>query len=145
MSLDWLIPLLFFPFFIALWTGVTFLLGAIGGWRTLAQRYRTAEAFPGRRWSMQSGRMGGFVNYNHILTVGAEPRGLFLGVMGLFRAGHPPLFIPWEAIEMRERRGFFFTYVDFTFRDVPGVRLSLYKKLAQEVAQAAGRPLPVFA
>ena len=146
MSLEWLIPLIFFPAFIAMWCGIVFLIGATGGWRTLGKTYATtAGEFTGRRWHMQSGMMAGFARYNNILTVGADARGLYLDVFGLFRPGHPRLFIPWHAVEMRERRGFLFTYVDFTFPAVPGVQLSLHKKLAEQVAQAGGRALPVFA
>lgn len=142
MPLEWLIPLLFCPAFIALWTSIVFLIGATGGWRTLGKTYSTtAGDFTGTLWHMQSGVMGGLARYNNILTVGADYRGLYLDVFGLFRPGHPRLFIPWHAIEMRERRGLFLTYVDFTFPAVPSVRLSLPKKLGEQVAQAGGRPL----
>lgn len=146
MALEWLIPLLFFPTFVVFWCGIVFLIGATGGWRKLGKRYaRDAREFTGHRRVMQSGMMGGLARYNNILTVGADPRGLYLDVFGMFRPGHPPLYIPWEQVEMRERRGWIFTYVDFTFPAVPGVRLTLAKRLAEEVARAGGRPLPVFA
>lgn len=146
MRLEWLIPLLFIPVFLAFWCGIVFAIGATGGWRRLGKRYRRdAREFTGQRWEMQSAVMGGLARYNHILTIGADMRGLYLDVIGLFRAGHPPLYVPWEQVEMRERRGWLFRYVDFTFPAVPGVRLSLLRPLAENVARAGGRPLPVFA
>jgi hypothetical protein len=36
MNLDWLLPLLFFLAFIALWTGVNFYIATTGGRRLLA-------------------------------------------------------------------------------------------------------------
>lgn len=146
MNLDWLLPLLFFPAFLAMWIGVTFLIGATGGWRTLGKTYALdGREFTGRRWHMQSGAMGGFARYNNMLTIGADPRGLYLAVLGPFRAGHPPLFIPWDHIRMQERRGWLFHYIDFTFPAVPGAQLTLSRTLAEQVAMAGGRPLPVLA
>jgi len=143
MNLDWLLPLLFFPAFLTLWIGVTFLIGATGGWRTLGKTYALRGGpFTGRRWHMQSGAMGGFARYNNILTIGADLRGLYLAVFGPFRAGHPPLHIPWEQIRTRERRGWIFHSVDFTFAAAPGVQLSLSRKLAEEVMAVGGRALP---
>lgn len=143
MKLEWLVPLLFLPTFIVMWTGIVFLIGATGGWRKLGKTYAAgAEVFTGTLWHMQSAVMGGIARYNNILTIGADARGLYLDICGLFRPGHPRLFIPWHAIEMRERRGFLLTYIDFIFPAVPNVRLSLPKKLGEQVAQAGGRNIP---
>lgn len=142
---DWL-PILIFPAFVALWIGVIFLIALFGGWRSLAERYANGPGeFTGRRWHMQSGAMRGGARYNNILTVGADPRGLYLSILFLFRPGHSPLYIPWEHIEMRTRRGWMFSYVDFVFKAVPGVQLSVSPRLGEELARAAGRTPPVFA
>ncbi|HEV7238354.1 MAG TPA: hypothetical protein VGQ36_03870 [Thermoanaerobaculia bacterium] len=141
MSQDWL-PALFFPAFVALWIGVVFLVATIGGWRSLAERYVIEPAqYTGTRWHMRSGVMRGTARYGNVLTIGADRRGLFLSILFLFRVGHPPLFIPWEHIEMRERRGWLFTYVDFIFKAVPGVQLTVSRKLADEVAREGGRQI----
>jgi hypothetical protein len=145
MSVEAIVPLLFFPTFAALWIGITFLIGATGGWRTLSKTYAATNEFTGKRWHMQSGTMGGFARYNNILTIGADARGLYLAVFALFRPGHPPLFIPWEFVRIQERRGWVFTYVVFSFPASPGVELALFRKLGEQVAAAGGRPLPVFA
>jgi len=142
---DWL-PILVFPAFVALWIGVIFLIALIGGWRSLAERYASGPGeYTGARWHMRSGTMRGGARYNNILTVGADARGLYLSVLFLFRPGHSPLFIPWDQIEMRERRGWMFSYVDFVFKAVPGVQLTVSPRLAEELARAGGRTFPVFA
>jgi len=138
---DWL-PLLVFPAFVALWIGVIFLIAATGGWRSLAERFGSDPGeYRGTRWHMRSGVMGGFARYNNILTIGADSRGLYLSVLFLFRVGHSPLYIPWDHIEMRERRGWMFSYVDFTFPAVPGVQLTVSKSLGEQVAREGGRTI----
>ncbi len=47
---------------------------------------------------MQSARMG-LVNYSSCLTVYVSKDGLYLSVWPMFRLGHPPLFLPWSAIQ----------------------------------------------
>lgn len=142
MNPDWLIPLLFFPAFVGLWCGVCFLIALIGGWRALAKKYaHGVESFQGNRWHMQSGTMRGLARYRGTLTLGADARGLYLGVMVLFRAGHPPLFVPWNEIELRERHGWLFPTVDVMFTAMPGERLTVSRGLGEQLARAAGRPL----
>ena len=141
MNHDWLLPLIFFPAFIALWTGVIFFIATIGGWRSLAKLYATDAAFDGTRWRMQTGVMRGLARYNHILTIGASPRGLYLAVMVLFRTGHPPLFIPWEHIDIREHESWILRSVMFTFRSAPGVYLKVSRNLGEQVARAGGRQI----
>ncbi len=46
---------------------------------------------------MQSGSVGR-VSYRSCLTVHRSAEGLFLSVLLPFRPGHPPLFIPWNAV-----------------------------------------------
>src|SRR5919109_4005731 len=56
MKLEWLVPLLFLPTFIAMWTGIVFLIGATGGWRTLGKKYAAGGGgFTRTRGDMQSG------------------------------------------------------------------------------------------
>lgn len=93
-------PLVFGLFF----SGVTFLVSLLGGWGRLAGRYR---APPGGMASVQtcSGFMG-VARYSGVLRVGVAPEGLHLSVMVLFRAGHPPLVIPWQDIHDVEATSF---------------------------------------
>jgi hypothetical protein len=90
---------------VGFWMGVCWLLGAVAGWRGLASRYRTSEPAPLGAESMSG--MLGLISYNGVLEVGLAENGLDLRVMKLFRAGHPPLRIPWAAIRVEgESSGF---------------------------------------
>lgn len=68
--------------------------------------------------------------------MGADTSGLYLDVMPLFRIGHPALFIPWSDITIEDRPAFFFPVVALQFLQVPGVTLSLPKKLWEQVEAA---------
>src|SRR5260370_41126223 len=90
-----LCPAAFAAFFIVLWVAGGCIGSMVGGWWGLAQRYRTERSSPKHRRRMQSGQMRSAVGYNNVLTLASDPEGFYLGVMFLFRLGHPRLFIPW--------------------------------------------------
>lgn len=92
--------------FVGFWLGVCWLLGLASGWRGLAARHRASREPPlGSR--MTSGMLG-VVSYNGVLEIGADVEGLDLRVMAMFRAGHPPLRIPWSVIRVEgEHHGIF--------------------------------------
>lgn len=92
---------------VAMWGAVCYLASWMGGWHTLAQRFRCEQAFEGERWPFRSGSMRRGTHYNGVLTLGANREGLSLAVFVAFRAGHPPLFIPWSEITATERRRWF--------------------------------------
>ena len=106
MSLESMPPGLFALFFIAMWFAVCYLIAALGGWRLLAEQYRLAEPFVGKKWYFRSASFRRFVSYGNALTVGANERGLYLAVLAPFRLGHPPLLIPWQRVQ-KARRGVF--------------------------------------
>jgi hypothetical protein len=69
--------------------------------------------------------------------IGSDPVGLHLAVLFPFRPGHPPLFIPWSEVSVREgwnptRRG-----VALSFLRVPEVPLVLSTKLAGRLAESS--------
>jgi hypothetical protein len=84
-------------FFVTLWCAVCFLLSRMSGWALLAKRFRADSLRPEHTWIWQSARMRWSCNYNRCLTFGADPSGLYLSIMVLFRIGSPPLLIPWSA------------------------------------------------
>jgi hypothetical protein len=95
---DWgvvLVPV-FLVGFALFWMFVTFLI-SLFGWRSLAGVYRAAAPFAGAVQTWATGYVG-LARYNRVLVVGADPAGLSLAVNPLFRAGSPPLFIPWEEV-----------------------------------------------
>ncbi len=86
-----------------LWLGVTGLIGALG-WRPLHRRF-PAGPWPGygegTRLGMQSARVG-LMSYRSTLNAVLTDEGLYLRPIKLFAFNHPPVFIPWEAVERVE-------------------------------------------
>ena len=94
--------------FVLIWVTILKALAFAGGWSKLAARYPDSGLRPPSRslW-MQSAKVG-WVGYNNCLTLGVGPEGLHLAVWPLFRAGHPPLLIPWDEVaSIRPKKIFF--------------------------------------
>jgi len=135
---------LIFPiYFLFLWFLVGAVVSFIGGWFSLAQVYRTQEAFDGAKWRMQSGQMRWLANYNNVLTLGASQQGLYLASMFLFRFMHPPLLVPWSEIKVRRSKGWVFEYVTFTMGHDLAIPLRIRAKLAAKLRESAGNAWPV--
>jgi hypothetical protein len=130
-----------FVFFPVLWLGVSFVIAQIGGWAVLAQVYHFTGEFRDERWSFQSAKMRWGASYNSVLTAGANPEGLYLVPLFLFRFGHPPLFIPWHDISVKQT-GFIFRYTELGFHHVPSVSLKIGRRLTERLATAAGESWP---
>jgi hypothetical protein len=138
-----LIALLAVVAFAAVWAAMSSLIAAVSGWRRLARAYRLTTPFNGRQWHFRSARMRWSANYSGCLTVGANARGLYLGVLFVFRTGHPPVFVPWSDVRMTAHQGRIFRYLDFTFARAPGVVVGVDGRLARNILQAGRRSLPV--
>jgi hypothetical protein len=131
-------PYLFAAIFVAAWVGISYLVAYAGGWAKLAELYPDqSNSFDGATFRFRSGTMRSAARYDNVLTIGANSRGLYLGVIFLFRAGHPPLFIPWNEIEVARDEGLVFSYVIFQFRRAGGVRLRVMRSLGDKVLEAA--------
>jgi hypothetical protein len=88
---------LFPVFFLGGWCAVCYLCSAVSGWRRLASSLPARGQPLGRRFSMEGG-MVGQITYSGCLTIYSSADGLYLSVWWPFRVGHPPVFIPWDAI-----------------------------------------------
>lgn len=140
-NLSPIIPIvLFIVIFPLFWCGVVYLIANVGGWSQLAKHYRYDGTFQGQQWSLQSARFG-LSSYSGVLTVGANWEGLYLRTMFLFRCGHPPLFVPWYDLSVKQA-GTVFKSVDFRFQRVPSVRVNLSQKLSERLAGVAGDAWP---
>jgi hypothetical protein len=136
--------ILFFLFFVGLWCAVSMGLSLIGGWFELASVYPLPRTFEGTRWHFRSANMRFGSHYGSCLTVGADPTGLFMKTLFLFRLGHAPLFIPWNSISIREVRYFLiFPRVQFRFQNAPSIPLYLSVGLGRRLREAAGSAWPV--
>jgi hypothetical protein len=97
--------------FVAFWIGVMYVFAKVGGWNELSRKYRCNGSFKGNWKGWQSGRFG-VVDYCNCLWLGIVPEGLHLkmGPLFFFRLFHPPLFIPWVAIESVEEHKYWWTW-----------------------------------
>ena len=107
--------------FMAVWVGTISLAGVLG-WKPLAAR------FPAQRWpqgegvllTWQSGSVGAS-NYNGVLNAIVTDEGLYLKPVALFAYNHPPVFIPWAAVEELDKG--LFGALKVRFRDGGGLSL----------------------
>lgn len=122
------------PFYaLALWLFVSALISYIGGWTTLAKRFRLRVPFTGERWLGQSGQMRWIAGYGNCLTVGCNHQGLYLAMMPLFRFRHPPLLVPWDEITITRRRILFFRMVRFGLGRELDIPIYLRARLADRM------------
>src|SRR5580765_5545402 len=85
----------------------------VGGWASLAKKFRFRGQFHGSRWRGQSGQMRWIAGYHNCLTVGANENGLYLAGFPFLVLGHPPLLIPWSEVSYSKRKMFFVPMVRF--------------------------------
>lgn len=80
-------------------------MAASGGWRALAVWYPGRATPPPdeeryRFVSMRtSGGLVGTASYSSCVMVGVGSQGISMSMWAPFRLYHPPLFIPWDAVE----------------------------------------------
>lgn len=116
----WLWILIGIPLVIGSWCLLIALISLVGGWHALAKSYRKeettfriADSSDGERFRWASLSMGPPLfptNYGNCVTVFVGERGIGVRVMPLFRVLHPPLLIPWNAIEKCELDRIFLVY-----------------------------------
>jgi hypothetical protein len=109
-------PQWFCSFFVGLWLSVGAILSFVGGWHRLAGRFpvSSSAAVQGRRFRFVSGAVGlGLlpVSYRSCLFCMVSSVGLELSVFPIFRFMHPPMFIPWSAVEEATRERWWFISV----------------------------------
>jgi hypothetical protein len=127
---------------VALWLLVSAVISYIGGWSTLATRFRFTMPFLGKKWRLQSGQMRLFAGYANCLTLGCNQDGLYLAILPLFRFRHPALLIPWDEITICRTQGLFFRYVRFGLGRELDIPLRLRSRIADELKNAAGAKWP---
>lgn len=132
--------LIVFP---TIWIVAGMVIGQVGGWAALAQQFEFREDFTGQRWRLQSARMRLWVHYGSCLTVGANPDGLYLAILFLFRVGHPPLFIPWREVSV-PKKGVFLSirYVELRLGHDLLIPFRINESLADRLRDAAGKGWP---
>jgi hypothetical protein len=130
--------LLFFPvYFVALWAFVSIVLSFMGGWHSLSRRFR-AQAEPYGQTKSAGPLFYGVqmrfrVNYGNVIRMIAADDALYVSVLFLFRAGHPPLCIPWKEVTMRRTRFLWMRYVVFTLGEQERIPMRISERMARKL------------
>jgi hypothetical protein len=129
-----------FLLFVALfWVGSVSLMSLTGGWHRLASRFRDSAAAQGETLPFVSMylRTGGLpVGYRGCVNVTITPRGMRLSILILFRLLHPPMFIPWTAVESVRPEDFgSLRYIAVVIRGSP-TRLLFTEAVGRKVQEA---------
>ena len=109
-----------------------------GGWRLLAERYRTERELPEHRRSLQRAQMRWYTSYNNILTLGSDAEGLYMALPKLFRFSHPTLFIPWNVIQVGEPKGWSVLLMRRLLLGPDAIPLRVREPLAQFLLEPRG-------
>lgn len=104
-----LVIVLFLLFFVGLWCAICCILSLSSGWYALSKTYsrRTTTPTPGQTFGMSSmsvrsasSLFGALpARYNNCLSITVGQQGIDISMFPLWRLLHPPLLIPWNAIE----------------------------------------------
>jgi hypothetical protein len=153
---NWLLPFVGIPVGMVFWCLVVASISFIGGWHALAKSYRREESMfriaganEGEQFRWASLSMGPPffpTNYGNCVTVFVGELGIGLQVMPLLRMLHPPLLIPWDAIEKCEldKEMLIFSRVKVEVGVLPHA-LRIYGRAAQAIESAWQRLHPYSA
>lgn len=135
-------PQIFFVVFVCVWLLVGIFAAQMSGWAQLSRYYRSEATFEGERWRFRRCRMRWLTHYDRCVTTGANTQGLYLSLFFLFRAGHPPLFVPWAEVTVKQGKTLFWDWTEFRFKQAPGVWMKFYGGLGDEIGRVAGPAWP---
>jgi hypothetical protein len=95
-------------FVVAAWLLIGAILSSTSGWKQLAGQFPlpAVPAIEGRPFRFVSGTVGSPafpIRYRTCLACSVSSAGLALSVLPLLRFMHPPMFIPWSAVERATR------------------------------------------
>lgn len=88
--------------FLLFWSLVVTLVSRLSGWQRLATDYEAVDEPSGTTFGWQSLRFGSFSNYSRVINITPSSEGLHLQPILMYRMGHKPLLIPWDAIEFKQ-------------------------------------------
>jgi hypothetical protein len=115
----------------------------VGGWPQLVKHYAQRSPFVGQKWHWQSTWIG-WLNYRGCVTVGANATGLYLAPWLLYRAGHPPILIPWSALQVDGPQWWWLMQMySLRAKACPKVLIRIPRRLFQKLAIASDGQLSV--
>ena len=88
-----------------MWLAITGGISLISGWHLLADRFKSSVPIEGETFRFRSAAMGWRffpANYGGCLFSTVGPQGFSLSLLFMFRFLHPPVVIPWSAVERCE-------------------------------------------
>ena len=135
-------PLGAFLDFVILWLVVSIFIPYLSGWAELARYYRSQIKFDGARWRGCTCHMRWLGRYEKCVTIGANTKGIHFSVFFPFRIGHPPLFVPWHDVSVREGKTLAWKWTEFRFSQPAGVWMRFYGGLPDEIRRVAGTSWP---
>jgi len=132
----------FFLLFGALWVLIFYLFARVGGWGRLAKQYREVEKTEGEKFRFQNAMLN-YARYRSGVTFVVNRRGLGLSMPIFMRMGHPPLFIPWNEITVKDvEKKFFGQCYEITASRCPDVSLKIETHLARRISKLSGITWP---
>ncbi|MCB8943616.1 MAG: hypothetical protein H6658_07665 [Ardenticatenaceae bacterium] len=124
--------------FTLLWIAIIWLIGSLGGWAKIAEKYPARQPWSATCWHMQSAQLRGFANYSGILKICADAEGIHVATIIFFSMGHAPFSVPWVEINGRQRRRFLINDVELRFQRIPHIPMSISPALANRLVAASG-------
>ena len=137
-----IVPFLAPVLVVVLWFATAVLLGAFSGWYRLMAAFPDRDEAPILRLRGQSGRVGGAVNLDHVLTLSVCPSGLRVGILPVFGPFCRDFLVPWQSITLARRPILFGTLVELRFGAPVIGRLGVREGTAARLAEAAGSRWP---
>lgn len=127
-------------FFVAVWALACLLVGSMSGWSALAARFKKQSEPYGETRStgpwFYTVYMRFWVHYSSVVRITAADDALFLSVLLPFRAGHPPLRIPWNEIRPSRAKYLCRRYMVLTL----GLQEQIPLRISERMARNLGIP-----
>ena len=123
--------------FVALWCTVCFIISMVSGWFALARRFRKRSEPYGDLKSagpfFYTVYLRFWGHYSSVVRLTAAADALYGSVLFLFRAGHPPLRIPWNEIQFGKTRRVWRTYIVLTLGNKEKIPLRIPVRMARNL------------
>ncbi len=125
------------------WKGISWLISRIGGWMKMAEYFATDQQAKGQAFRFVSAQFGRFTSYSRCLNISVSTNGIYLTPIFLFRTGHQPLFIPWQAVMALKSQGLWrFASVRLLIRLPEGQREVAISLFGQELVDSLVKQAP---
>ena len=124
-------------FALIFFAAIGYFIAYVSGWSEAARAYPGSSYFSGTLLSFRSAACRRWTHYSMCLVFGANQTGLYMAVLPIFRAGHPPIFVPWSEVTVTRHSPFGLPTVRFSFARTPGVWFAVWPGLASRLLASA--------